>query len=75
MAETIARHAKGQGLWVHMGRVNSARRLRIAESWGVDSCDGTFLAFGPDQNTRRLARMLDGVHRQPSLLGGLTDAT
>lgn len=38
--------AKERGKWVHVGRVNSRQRyLRFA---GVaDSCDGTFLAFGP----------------------------
>lgn len=39
---------------VHMGRVNSKRRFDIARSWGVDSVDGTFLAFGPDINLPRL---------------------
>lgn len=70
-AETIVRHANRLGLWTHMGRVNSERRMRIAETWGVDSCDGTFLAFGPDTNIPRLARMLRSVNDRPSLLGQL----
>jgi len=69
-AEAITRHAKKLGLWVHMGRVNSLRRMRIAESWGVDSCDGTFLKFGPDTNIRRLTDMLNNVRTTPSLFGG-----
>lgn len=51
--------AKARGMWVHMGRVNSERRLRIAASWGVDSADGTFLTFGPDKNLPRLLGWLD----------------
>jgi hypothetical protein len=73
-AEAVTRHAKQLGIWVHMGRVNSLRRMRIAESWGVDSCDGTFLKFGPDLNTKRLLAMLNAVHTQPSLFGGAAHA-
>jgi len=36
-----------------MGRVNSARRWAIAEVFGCDTADGTFLAFGPDTNLPR----------------------
>lgn len=32
--------AKERGLWVHMGRVNSYRRLRHARRIGCDSVDG-----------------------------------
>jgi hypothetical protein len=49
---TIKAHNRGK--WVHMGRVNSKRRFDVALSWGVDSVDGTFLAFGPDKNLPRL---------------------
>ena len=30
-----------RGKWVHMGRVNSTRRIRYAASIGCDSVDGT----------------------------------
>lgn len=49
-AREIVAQAKDLGKWAHMGRVNSARRLRYAAGIGCDSADGTFLAFGPDQN-------------------------
>lgn len=49
-ARLIAVEAKQHGKLVHMGRVNSALRWGIAEFFGCDSCDGTFLAFGPDTN-------------------------
>lgn len=33
--------AKERGKWVHMGRVNSQRRMQYAAAIGVDSVDGT----------------------------------
>lgn len=40
--------AKDRDKWVHMGRVNSLKRLKLAHSWGCDSADGTYLRFtGP----------------------------
>jgi hypothetical protein len=44
---------------VHMGRVNSYRRLRLAAAVGCSSADGTFLKFGPDINEPRMLRWLD----------------
>lgn len=51
--------AKRRGKYVHMGRVNSGKRFRYAESIGCDSVDGTFLTFGPDTNLPRLMKWLD----------------
>jgi hypothetical protein len=65
-ARSIVEVCKEAGKWVHMGRVNSLRRLRIAKAWGCDSVDGTFLAFAPDFNTPRLIKMLSQVN-QPGL--------
>lgn len=48
---TIKAHNRGK--WVHMDRVTSKRRFD-ALSWGVDSVDGTYLAFGPTVNLPRL---------------------
>jgi hypothetical protein len=42
-AADLAREAKRLGLWVHMGRVNSVKRLEWAWSIGCDSVDGTGL--------------------------------
>ncbi len=53
-AAGIAAEAKRRGKRIHMGRVNSRRRWSYAEHIGCDSVDGTFLAFGPDQNLRRM---------------------
>ena len=40
-AEAICLEAKARGKWIHMGRVNSHTRLRLALRWGVDSIDGS----------------------------------
>ncbi|MGW9029334.1 hypothetical protein ACWGQ5_35460 [Streptomyces sp. NPDC055722] len=57
---------------VHMGRVNSRRRLRIAQAFGCTSCDGTYLAFGPDANLPRLLAWMNELHNTPTLSGGET---
>jgi hypothetical protein len=57
-AARLAAEAKARGKPVHMGRVNSLRRLRIAQAIGCDSVDGTFLAFGPDLNLPTLLAWL-----------------
>lgn len=66
-AQIATQMAKKAGKWVHMGRVNSARRIQLAHEWGCDSVDGTFLAFAPDHNTHRLIKMLAKVNNQPLL--------
>jgi hypothetical protein len=57
-AATLAAEAKARGKRVHMGRVNSLRRLRVAQAMGCDSVDGTYLAFGPDRNLPTLLSWL-----------------
>lgn len=58
--------AKCAGAQVHMGRVNSLKRLRYAASIGCDSADGTYLNYGraADRvvNTHRLLSWLDIVN-------------
>lgn len=60
-AELVAA-AKARGIWVHMGRVNSRRRMVYADSIGCDSTDGTFLCFGPDKNLPKLLGWLAEVN-------------
>lgn len=55
-AHAVGAEAVRRGKWLHMGRVNSLRRMKIARSMGCHSVDGTTLVFGPDMNTIRLAR-------------------
>jgi len=61
-ARRIASEAKARGKWVHMGRVNSERRLRYADAIGCDSADGTFIAFGPDVNLPRALAWVRAVN-------------
>lgn len=58
-AEALAAEAVRRGKWVHMGRVNSLRRLRLAQQWGCSSVDGTYLTFGPVVNLPRVLGWLD----------------
>lgn len=58
--------AKSRGKWVHMGRVNSLRRMRYAESIGCDSADGTVLKHDP---SRPVASWGPRVANEPSLWG------
>jgi hypothetical protein len=69
-AREIVAMCKEKKIWVHMGRVNSLRRMELAMAWGCDSVDGTFLAFGPDINTPKLIKMVVCVH-QPKLFDGV----
>lgn len=66
-AERLSREAKERGKRVHMGRVNSRRRMRIAEWFGCDTADGTYLAFGPDKNLPRLLGWARELDEQPAL--------
>jgi len=38
--------AKAHGKWVHIGRVQSAKRMRYCEEVGADSADGSYLVSG-----------------------------
>lgn len=57
-ARELVAEAKRHGKRVHMGRVNSWRRLKLAAEIGCDTADGTFLGFGPDANLPRLESWL-----------------
>lgn len=71
VAERLSREAKARGKSVHMGRVNSLKRARVAEWFGCDSADGTYVAFGPDRNLRRALDWMAELDRRPSLGGVL----
>lgn len=58
-AARLSREARGRGKWVHMGRVNSRKRIKYAESIGCHSADGTFLTYGAKANLPKLARWFD----------------
>jgi hypothetical protein len=62
-AKAISR-AKDMGKWVHMGRVNSYKRLRLAQVLGCDSADGNHVKFKPDVNAKHIIKWLDSVNKQ-----------
>lgn len=67
-AEWWAKDAKSRGKWVHWGRVNSRRRFAALAPTG-DSCDGTYLAFGPDRNLPKLLSWTDVLDFSPERAG------
>ena len=61
-ATRLTFEAKRHGKKVHMGRVNSAQRMRHAALIGCDSVDGTYIAFGPDTNLPKVLGWLRTVN-------------
>lgn len=53
-AAELSREAKRRGKWVHMGRVNSHKRIRYAQMIGCDSVDGTHFSIEPGQIAQKL---------------------
>lgn len=62
----LIREAKRHGRMVHVGRVNTERRLRLFDGLGIDSIDGTQFSMFPDTYIPRWAERL-----RPSLRGQL----
>ncbi len=62
----LARAARDRGKWVHVGRVNSLKRLM---HWAeiADSADGTFLAFGPQRNAPRVKSWVESLRQGTQL--------
>lgn len=53
---SLVREAKRRGKLVHMGRVNSGKRLVYAARIGCDSSDGTYMRFNPTEAIDRMGR-------------------
>lgn len=66
-AGDIVAEAKRRGKWVHMGRVNSFKRMRLAAAIGCDSVDGTYLAFEPDNRKEKIKEWIKMLNKQPLL--------
>lgn len=60
-ASELVTEAKRRGKWVHMGRVNSVRRLRYADAIGCDSADGTVLKHDPNRPVHRWSNAIDAM--------------
>ena len=67
-ARDIVREASGRGMWVHVGRVNTYRRLRYCQSIGADSVDGSKWPMFKDQCLAGALVFLAGGE-QMSLMG------
>lgn len=66
-AHVLIEQAKAHGKNVHMGRVNSHRRITAAHLLGCDSTDGTYIKFGPDVNLPKVLSWLSAVNNQTDL--------
>lgn len=63
----LVREAKTRGMWCHMGRVNSYRRLRVAIDMGCDSVDGTGMSCWGDRHLAKFCRWVRAIRAQPTL--------
>lgn len=69
-ALSLTEEAKALGKWVHVGRVNTYRRLRKVHDWGtVDSVDGTCFSKWPDKYFPWFIRKLGQLQAQAVLWG------
>jgi hypothetical protein len=57
VARMAVQEAHRLGKWVHMGRVNTMRRLRYAQHIGCDSVDGSGFARFPDAMLPKFTRV------------------
>lgn len=68
VAAACVYEAKARGLWAHMGRVNSLKRLMRAAVMGCDSADGTYLRWGaPGENMARMVGWVRNLANAPVL--------
>ena len=66
-AHDLVREGKTRGALIHMGRVNSLRRLQTAQDMGCDSVDGSSASMFGDVHIPRFCAFLAGLDRQPTL--------
>lgn len=67
-AALIIRRANELGKWVHMGRVNTAGRIRYAALLGCDSIDGSGFSRWPADMLSRHGRLLRDLSDQRRLV-------
>lgn len=66
-AASLIQAALARDVPVHVGRVNSGKRFERFAALGCHTCDGTFLAFGPDANLPRLLSWVEKVNTHEPL--------
>jgi hypothetical protein len=62
-AQELAGQAKARGKWIHMGRVNSRKRIRTAFDFRCDSIDGSGFSRWPDIRLPKGLRWIEEVTR------------
>lgn len=67
-AAHIVQRARLRGRWVHMGRVNTRRRLHYAAVIGVDSVDGSGFSKWPREMLERHGGLLRSLAEQRRLM-------
>jgi hypothetical protein len=67
-AERFVREARSRGIWTHVGRVNTRKRLRHAVEIGADSIDGTCFSRWPDKYFPRALVWLQEAELQSHFL-------
>lgn len=64
---SLVNQAKQAGKWVHMGRVNSQKRMLYAYRIGCDSFDGSTFGYAPNQSAKSLIPYLRMLNNQTSM--------
>lgn len=67
VAADLIAEARARGKWVHMGRVNTLRRLRTAFDLGCDSVDGSCFSRWADRWLLWAVRFVRQLETQPTL--------
>lgn len=66
-AGELGREAKRREKWLHMGRVNSRRRLQSAYDMGCDSVDGSSLSMFGDKYIHKFCAWVRQIEQQPTI--------
>lgn len=66
-SEPLVRAAQQRKKLVHIGRVNTLRRLRFAYDLGADTVDGTACSMYPDRYILQFLKYLRSLERSPAL--------
>lgn len=74
-ADALIAEAKDGGLWVHVGRVNSAKRIKHFYEIGVDSIDGRSFSAWPDLYFAKFLVWMNRLNTQPSFPGHIWTPT
>ena len=66
-AADLGAEAKRRGKWLHMGRVNSLRRIEFAAGMGCDSVDGSSASMFGDKYIGQFCRWMRRTKERPML--------